>query len=896
MYREDVLRILKNKRFQWIATAIVFLIVLFMSSSIRLSNWDLLTDQTTGEKIPLALDPYYFLRVAETIIENDGSLPGIDAMRTPGFGVGWSSEIMPSVVVQIWKISNIFGDYSLRAVNIFSPVLFYAVGLVLFFFLVYVLTESKFAGILASTFLAFPPSYLYRTMAGFSDHEAIGMVGFFAMILSLSLSFKYLARSKNKRYIGAGLFGILVGAMSALTIAGWKGIAVFVFMIIPIAFLFFWLIKLQDKNSVIRDLGIVYYVSWLTSSVIFSTILGSRMIDVINRFILSSTGIISVVVLGFIILNRLFIYFEDKIRLKSYNKKYHIAYVGGLLAVIGFFMLPFIGRNFFGLIWEILNTLLNPLWGSDRLTATVAENAQPYLTSWIATTGKWMFILFVAGMILMGVEFSRGVKSKKNKILLAIGFISMICGILFSRISPNSILNGNGIFSLSGLAYLGGLAFFGYIFLKTYFSEKIKINPIFPILFSWMIIMLIAGRSTTRLFFAIAPFMCLSAAYGIVVLFKYCRKKSLEEIVKIMMVAFLIISLVLSVMILNSSYNDVSNQAKYTGPSVDGQWQNAMSWVRENTSKESIFAHWWDYGYWVQTLGERATVADGGHAQGIYDGDHKIGRYVLTTPHPETALSFFKTMNVDYLLIDPTDLGKYPAYSKIGGGNGSDALDRYSAIPIMLVDNKQTKETSNGTMIIFSGGSYLFEDIIYNKGEKDIFLPAGKAAVVGIIVNLNGNILKRPEAVYVYNNIQVRIPIRYAYVNGEFLDFKMGLDAVVNIIPSFDGSNVNQMGAAIYLSQKVSKSLFARLYLMDDALNEYETLELVHSEDSPVIAALNGYGASIGDFIYYQGFKGPIKIWNTENISENVKVVPEFKESSNGVFGALDSLEFVEKN
>ena len=25
-----------------------------------------------------------------------------------------------------------------------------------------------------------------------------------------------------------------------------------------------------------------------------------------------------------------------------------------------------------------------------------------------------------------------------------------------------------------------------------------------------------------------------------------------------------------------------------------------MSWVRENTPEESIFVHWWDYGYWVQ--------------------------------------------------------------------------------------------------------------------------------------------------------------------------------------------------------------------------------------------------------------------------------------------------------
>jgi len=312
-----------------------------------------------------------------------------------------------------------------------------------------------------------------------------------------------------------------------------------------------------------------------------------------------------------------------------------------------------------------------------------------------------------------------------------------------------------------------------------------------------------------------------------------------------------------------------------------------MSWVRENTSEDSIFAHWWDYGYWVQTLGERATIADGGHAQGMFNGDHKIGRYVLTTPFPESALSFFKTADIDYLLIDPTDLGKYPAYSKIGGGNGSDYMDRYAVIPVMLADAQQTRETADGTMIVYGGGSYLFEDIVYNDGDIDVFLPSGKAAVVGIIVNLVGDSLSQPEVVYIYNNIQARIPIRYVYVGGQLIDYGNGLDVVIDIIPAFDGTGINQMGAAIYLSQKVSKSLFAQLYLLDDAFGNYPTVEIAHVEDSPVVAAMRAQGAPVSDFIYYQGFRGPIKIWDVSEVPEDVEIVPEFIEELGG-FGDLD--------
>ena len=886
--KKSVLEIVFNKKYQWIATIVVLFTLLILSSSIRLSNWDLLTDSTTGEKIPLALDPYYFLRQAETIVETDGNLPAIDVMRIGGLGAAWSLEIMPWVIVKMWEMSNIFGDYTLVEVDIFSPVLFYGIGLILFFILVYVLTNSKFAGVLASVFLAFSPSYLYRTMAGFSDHEAIGMIGFFAMMISFAFAVKYLDKMKRKNYIGAGLFGVLVGFFTALTIATWSGVAVFVFMIIPIGILFFWIIKLKDGDCVVKDVGILFYFCWMVFSVVFSVLFGFDADRVIGGFMLGSTGIISLAVFGFIIIDRILIYFGGKIKSRYYNEKYRVLYSAGILVVLGIVALPFVGKNFFGLLWEVLNRLLNPMWGTSRLEATVAENAQPYLTSWVADTGKAMFYLFLTGVVFIGFGFVKNVKSIKNKALLLFGFLFMVSGILFSRISPNSVFNGAGIFSLSGLFYLGGLILFVYLFFKIYFGCFIDIDSMIIVLFSWMFVMIIVGRSTTRLFFVIAPLTCLCATYFVIMIFKYSWKWRGDEILRVLIIGLLLVALVTSGSIIYSSYGSVSEQAKYMGPSAGPQWQRAMEWVRENTSEDSVFAHWWDYGYWVQTLGDRATIADGGHAQGLFNGDHKIGRYMLTTPYPESALSFFKTAGIDYLLIDPTDLGKYPAYSKIGGGNGSDEMDRYAAIPVMLADAQQTRETANGTMIVYGGGSYLFEDIVYSQDGRDVFLPAGKAAVVGIIVNLNGNSLEQPKAVYVYNNVQTRIPVRYVYVGGQLIDYGYGLDAVIDIIPAFDGSGINQMGAAIYLSQKVSKSLFAQLFLLDDAFGNYPSVEIAHIEDDPVVVAMKAQGAVVGDFIFYQGFRGPIKIWDVSEVPVETPVYEEFLEIFDGTNGVAD--------
>ncbi|MFH0712171.1 MAG: STT3 domain-containing protein [archaeon] len=889
--KKFVLEIVSNKKYQWIATVIVFLIVLFVSSSIRTSNWDLLNDSTTGEKIPMALDPFYFLRVAETIVENNGALPQFDMMRAGGIGVEWSSEIMPQVVVELWKMSSIFGDYTLREVDVFSPVLFFGIGLVLFFILVYVLTNSKFAGVLASTFLAFAPAYLYRTMAGFADHDVIGMIGFFGTLLIFSLSMNYLDKMKDRNFIGVGIYGVVLGALTALVIATWGGATTFLFIIIPFGFLLFWIVKLKDKKSVIGDVGILFYVSWVIFTIVFAMLLGYNAMNVINRFI-SSTGIIGAATLGFIVLDRIFIAIEDKIKTRKYNEKYRILYVLGILIMASFFVLPLIGKNIFGFLWEIINRLLNPFWEASRLDITVAENARTYLTSWIVNTGKTMFYLFLAGIVFIGIGFVKNIKSIKNKILLLFGFLFMVSGILFSQISPSSVLNGAKIFGLSGLFYLGGFGIFAYLFFKIYFEGCVDINPMIIVLFSWMFVMLVTGRSTARMFFVIAPFVCFCAAYFVIMIFRYSQLKSKDEVWNVLVIGLLIISIVASSFVIYSSYGSASEQAKYMGPSADEQWQRAMAWVRENTSKDSIFAHWWDYGYWVQTLGERATIADGGHAQSRFDGNHKIGRYVLTTPSPETALSFFKTFNIDYFLIDSTDLGKYPAYSAIGGGNGSDAMDRYAVIPVMLADAKQTRETANGTMIVYGGGSYLFEDIVYNQSGKDIFLPSGKAALIAIVMELNGNSLGQPEAVYIYNNIQTRIPVRYAYVNDQLIDYGDGLDVVIDIIPVVDGSGTNRMGAVIYLSQKVSKSLFAQLFLLDDAFGNYPTIKIAHTEPNLVVTAMKAQGVDVGDFVYYQGFRGPIKIWDVRNIPEEIKIVEKFKEPFNGTFGALDGIEF----
>ncbi len=870
--------ILANKKFQWATTAIIFLIVLFMSSSIRLSNWDLLTDSTTSEKIPLALDPYYFLRVAETILENGGELPSVDSMR--GSGVSWSYEIMPRVIVSMYQIANIFGDYTLRTIDVVSPVIFYIFGLIIFFFLVYVLTKSKVAGLISSGLLAFSPPYLYRTMAGFSDHEAIGMVAVFACILIYAFALKNFERDWKRTV----LYGLGVGFFTALVLASWGGAVTLILMLVPLSFLLYWLLKCKDRIK-----AILFYLAWIISSVSSPMVFHSSMVSGMMGRFSGTYGLLAPAVLGFMLLDMFFEWLikSRKLNIKKENK---ILWVIGSLIVLGSIALTFVGRNILGVIKSIWHAILFP-FGTSRVGLTVAENAQPYLMDWINQNSSMIFWLFVFGIFLVGLELGKTIKSKKHSLFFGLSWVVIISAMLFSRISASSIFNGVNF--ISQAIYLIGvgifMVYFVWLNMHNMFDKK-KVDFSMILLMALMFVVILNGRSAIRTFFLITPFVLLSVGYFVVKIFKYALRNK-EEITRIVLWGIFLFALGGVLLSINTYKTTITNQAKYTGPSANDQWQGAMSWVRNSTDEGSVFAHWWDYGYWVQTLGGRITIADGGHFQGRYNGNERIGRYILTTDKPASAYSLMKSHNVSHLLIDPTDLGKYSAYSKIGS---DEDWDRLSVVPVGSSDERNVQESADGITRIYQFNSIVDEDIYY----EDIFLPGPsydvygqpsyKSFVGGIILKINSageGAIEQPIAVYVYNNIQYRIPLRRVYFNGHLHDFGNGLNATLRIIPavqqSGQGMTINPFGAAIYLSPRTEKTLFAKLYLMDDPLEEYTNISLEHSEDSPVIKALKMQSATINDFVYYQGFRGPIKIWKVD-YPEETPVYEEFLKSQTG--------------
>ncbi len=898
----------KNKKVLSIIFILLMLSTLFFGSWIRMQNTDLLKDTTTGKYIPLALDPFYFLRLAETI-ENQGSLPVVDDMRYPSADVRFTPGITHWAVIGVHKIGKIFdSDMSLQYADIIYPVIFFILGLIVFFFLIYYLTNSKSTALISSIFLAFIPSYLHRTLAGFADHEAIGMFGFFLALLGYSFCLKFFQDEKIRKnhYLKTVLLGIGLGILTSFTLASWSGIVNILIMIMAFGFGLFWITKTKnpgetDNKNHLKKF-ILFYFIWIITSIITGTFYGFSIQAGLQKILLSSSSLLNAFVFMFILADFMLISFKDKISFskKKSFEKYRVLWSFLFVIILGVIFLSIYKEGFISYVSEIFTRLLNP-FGTSRTGSTVAENAQPFLEDWQQQTGKIFFWLFLGGLIAIGGFISKAIKPNKNKGLFVLFWILMILGILFSKTSPNSILNGNN--TISKLTYFGGLFLFFAIFLFIYLKNKIEFKPEHIVLFSWTLFMLISARGAIRFFFLLTPFACFSAGFFLVNITKYA-KKSKDDLIKMILFIIVIIAILGSLVsvagIPGSSqfpgFIKISKiQAENSGLSADVQWQNAMKWVRENTPKDSIFVHWWDYGYWVQYLGERPTVTDGGHAVGFWD--HLIGRYILTTPNPEAALSFMKSHDVSYLLIDKTDIGKYGAYSKIGSGpqESEKQGDRFSTLINMFPDSSQTQETEDSTIMVYQGAGNVDEDIIYDSNGEEIFLPKNKAIIGGVFLEIKNEKIQQPKAVFFYNQEQIIIPIRYVYFGEELIDYGGGLESSIymmpRLIPSGNNINLDPLGAMIYLSPKVSDSLFAQLYLLNDAFGNYPSLELAYSEPDPFLKLISGQGLNLDkEIVYYNGVRGPIKIWKVDYPGDII-AKEEFLRTS-GEFAEFDDLVF----
>ena len=862
--KEKIINFLKKRR-EWIYYLFLTIIV-YIGVYLRTRNIPKLKDITTGTwTLGPDLDPFLFLRWAKYIVEN-GSLMAHDAMRYVPLGYNTAGEmkLLSYMIAWFHNILNFFGfTDSVTYSAIIFPVFMFGLTTIAFFLFTKKIfyKESKdtrnIIALAASLFFVTVPSLLPRTIAGIPEKESAAL---FFMFMAFYFFLEAFSSEKIKRGI---IFGILAGISSGLMALVWGGF-IFVFLTIPISVFIAFLLGNIDKNKFYA------YSCWLIFSFIIMVPFSTRY-SIQNLVMSTSTGwaIGVFVIIGFslIMINfKLFGNLRKKTKLPE-ELFYPILAVIFLLVAVTLLLGPgFLYGQFVG----IKNSLITPI--VDRFGMTVAENRQPYFAGeWTGTFGPvkfnipLYFWLFFIGAVFLFNNLIKKLR-KKERIILTSSYFIFLLFLIFSRYSPSSILNGVNGFSLF-VYFSGWLLFigsFGYIYYKRYQQKNLEIFKglefAYILYFFVFTLGLIGARGGIRLMMMLGAISPVAVGFMIVKISEICLKEKIET--KKYFIGILMVIILISSLITFWSYyqQDKFTSENFAPSYYNQQWQKAMSWVRENTTKNAVFAHWWDYGYWVQSIGERATILDGGNSMGYWN--HFMGRYVLTGPNETDALEFLYAHNGTHLLIDSTEIGKYTAYSSIGSDEN---YDRFSWINTFLIDEKQTQEMNNETTYVYAGGSATDSDIVLNIDNKEVFLPKKMAVIIGIILKENnkGEILQ-PEVVFLYNNNQYRSKIKYVYVKDKLYEFSSGLDAGIFIFPKLDtlqngNVNINEKGALLYLSERTVHSQLARLYLFSQKSDYFK---IAHTESNFIVESLRNQGLEAGEFLYYQGLQGPIKIWD----------------------------------
>ncbi|VVB82173.1 Dolichyl-phosphooligosaccharide-protein glycotransferase [uncultured archaeon] len=871
----------------------ILAIMVSVSVYIRTLNLPKLKDITTGTwTLGPDLDPFLFLRWAKYIAEH-GKLFILDVMRyiplahicsgTSCNPVNASNDmqLISYAIVWLYKFLAIFSkDVTVTYAAVIFPVImavFTAIAFFVFARKVFYKEDKKIANIIAlisTAFFILIPSLLPRSIAGIPEKESVAFCFIF-------LGFYFLLEAFTSGKLKKGIiFSILAGLSTGILGLVWGGIEYFLLTIAG-AILLFFLFGKMDKRK------FLFSILWFGASLAILMPASTRY-GLSNIISSTSTALVLIV---FFILTIDFILFKKKIfKLDEKIKKkinfpepiisFLIAIVLGII-----FSFIFFGSSFItGIAQDVISSTVNPIT-LNRFSVTVAENRQPYFTTdWSGEFGPSFFNipiyfwLFFIGSTLLFYYLIK-ILDKKEKIILTSSYVIFLIALVFSKYAPSSVLNGESTLSL--LVYFGGVLIFlgslAYIYYKRYKSGNFSVFENFDIAYLFYFVALtlaiISARGGVRLIMVLGAVSPVAIGFLIVKsIQRYFKQK--EDFSKLI-AGVLVLAVILSSIFTIWAYyqSDVSLATNYAPGLYQWQWQNAMSWVRENTSQNAVFAHWWDYGYWIQTIGERATILDGGNAVGYWN--YLMGRDVLTGTDEQTALDFLYAHNGTNLLIDSSDIGKYSAFSSIGSNAN---YDHYSWIPTIFMDSTQTQETNNQTYYVYPIGTVLDQDIIFKDGQKETLLPSGNAAVGAIIVGVNsdGTILQ-PSIIFVYNNQQYKEPLRYLYASGKLYDFQSGFDAGIYIFPKLtatsDGKlSVTENGAAFYLSEKVVHTELAKLYLFNEPSNYFK---LVHTESNLLVQQMQQQGLNVQDFVYYQDVQGPIKIWSI-NYPNGMKVNPDY--------------------
>ncbi len=171
-------------------------------------------------------------------------------------------------------------------------------------------------------------------------------------------------------------------------------------------------------------------------------------------------------------------------------------------------------------------------------------------------------------------------------------------------------------------------------------------------------------------------------------------------------------------------------------------WYDAMEWMRTQTPEDSLVMSWWDYGYWIETLGERTTLVD--NLTVSSERIEQVGQIFFSDP--DAAWTELDEIGVDYVVVFVSAHNVAPERGYYALGEGGDETKAIWIARIAGVDESdyfqsdsftptpEFEDTMLGEMFPFSHFRYVniasgLQSVMWQPGfvsivQKDVKLPA----------------------------------------------------------------------------------------------------------------------------------------------------------------------------
>ncbi len=711
----------------------------------------------------LAIDPYYFFRMGEYIIEN-GTLPENDYLAQWGTAPG-GPDRRNGFIVALWAypivyfiLHPLFG-ISWYWVGVWAPAFFGALQVLFVYFLAKELFGSKKIGLLSAIFLASVPGILYRVSAGFMDKEPVA--GIF-MVLGLYFFVKSLKVGEIRKDIS------------------WKHILLHPLSLIHRA-------NLEDEK--LRTIKTIIYAA--VSGVLFALMTG---VSGIVRIPLLLIAIFVVVSLLFDLYPKIlfksyvpfFIAFFLVSRIFSVAPSITSESMVGSFMAIAFLVIRYVVERFRLVKEEYLKYVIPCIFLLSLFSVAIASYMYAEIGEWVGLIIAKIFNPLTTGVISSTVAESQ----------TAGEFIRSTLSTFGTEYAVRALSLPTLIVYLSVIYFAAlGVIFMAYEFL----FRKRKLEYILVVLM--FISFMILARGAQRLNFVFAFPVSIAAGYFLVRGGSYVMKWSSgflkgrgQHYLKIAGGVFIGL-----VVFTNFAAGWVMANSITT--SLTNDWYEALIWLRDNTPEDAVLLEWWDFGWWYQYVAKKITLVDGGfhNRKPVQD----IAQF-YTRPLSDTSLNFLKNYSVDYVMVSHDLIPKFGAMSKIANWGA-----KIDVLPVFNLVN--TYQEGNKILLEYSGGGQTILVAYSISGEGNattmenitalIKTPQGQAYVenigVGNYVIKNSKPNSIPGMVYFAGNAVIYIP-------------ESVQDCVFVRLYLFDGSGMEEYFKKVY--DKMGIKIYEVLY------------------------------------------------------------------------------------